>query len=48
MKITISPNMVCMVNHATEDLQYRILDFALPCEMERAREDSYGRRNCTE
>ena len=32
MKITNSPNMVCMVNHAAEDLQYRILDFALPCE----------------
>ena len=27
-KITSSPNTVCMVNHATEDLQHRILDFS--------------------
>jgi len=25
VKITDSPNMVCMVNHATEDLQRRLL-----------------------
>ena len=27
-KITGSPNMVCTVNHATEDLQHRLLDFS--------------------
>ena len=43
-KITDSPNMICMVNHATEDLQHRILDFSKYCslrchvKMERARE----------
>ena len=28
MKIINSPNMVCMVKHATEDLQHRNLDFS--------------------
>ena len=43
-KITSSPNTICMVNHATEDLQHRILDFSkyhsLHChkKIERARE----------
>jgi len=31
VKITDSPNMVCTVNHATEDLQHRILDYSKYC-----------------
>ena len=31
MKITDSQNMVCTVNHATEDLQHKILDFSKYC-----------------
>ena len=44
-KITSSPNTVCTVNHATENLQHRILYFSnyrlLHChmKMERAREE---------
>ena len=43
-KITDSPNMVCMINHAMRDLLHRILDFSryysLHChvKMERVRE----------
>ena len=33
VKITDSPNMVCTVNHATEDLQHRILDFSKYCSL---------------
>ena len=44
VKITNSPNMVCMVKHATEDLQHRNLDFSkylllhFHVKMERARQ----------
>jgi len=33
MKIIDSPNMVCTVNHATEDLQHRILDYSKYCSL---------------
>ena len=54
VKITDSPNMVCTVHHAMEDLQHRILHYCLlhcNVKMERAREreeDSDGRGNSTE
>ena len=56
MKITDSPNMVCTVNHATEDLQHRILDYSKYCflhchvkiERVREREDSDGGGNSVE
>ena len=44
VKITDSPNMVCMVNHPKKDLQHTILDFStywlLDClmKMEKVRE----------
>ena len=44
MNITDSPNMVCKVNHAMEDLQHKILDFSKYCllryhlKMERVKE----------
>ena len=31
--ITGFPNMVCMVNHAMEDLQHRILDISKYCSL---------------
>ena len=43
-KITSSPNAICMVNHATKNLQHRILDLSKYCslhchmKMERVRE----------
>ena len=32
-QITGFPNMVCTANHATEDLQHRILDFSNYCSL---------------
>jgi len=43
VKITDSSNMVCTVNHATEDLQHRILDYSkyclLHCHVQMEREE---------
>ena len=55
-KITSSPNTIYTVNHATEDLQHRILDFSkyhsLRChkktEEQRKRGDSDGGGNSTQ
>ena len=39
VNITVSPNMVCMVNYATEDLQYRLLIPKYGCTVSHAMED---------
>jgi len=48
VKITDSSNMVCTVNHATEDLQHRILDYSkycfLHCHVQMKREERLKQR----
>ena len=51
MKITDAPNMVCTVNHATEDIQHRTLDFSKYCSLHchvKERKDSDGGGNSIE